>query len=72
MLHKSCEGITGASQAWLDYYYTAAMENGSDLVGVYYQEGTGDYWGYNFNLESDGDKYNKYFLRSVTVTELAK
>lgn len=31
-----------------------------------------NYWGYNFNLESDGDKYNKYFLQSVTVTKLAK
>jgi hypothetical protein len=31
-----------------------------------------NYWGYNFNLESDGDKYNRYFLRSVTVTKLAK
>lgn len=31
-----------------------------------------NYWGYNFNLESDGDKYNKYFLQSVTVTKLGK
>ncbi|QEL16270.1 glycoside hydrolase family protein [Limnoglobus roseus] len=31
-----------------------------------------NYWGFNFNLESDGDKYNKYFLQSVTVTKLAK
>ena len=31
-----------------------------------------NYWGFNFNLESDGDKYSKYFLRSVTVTKLAK
>lgn len=30
------------------------------------------YWGYNFVLESDGDKYNKYFLQSVTVTKLAR
>ena len=29
-------------------------------------------WGFNFNLESDGDKHNKYFLRSVTVTKIAK
>ena len=29
-------------------------------------------WGYNFALESDGNQYNKYYLRSVTVTKLAK
>ena len=26
-----------------------------------------NYWGYNFTLESDGNKYNKYLLQSVTV-----
>jgi hypothetical protein len=31
-----------------------------------------NYWGYNFNLESDGNQYNKYFLQSVTVTKLNK
>jgi hypothetical protein len=31
-----------------------------------------NYWGFNFNLESDGDKYNKYFIKSVTVTKLAR
>ncbi len=30
------------------------------------------YWGYNFALESDGNKFNKYFLQSVTVKKLAK
>src|SRR5206468_500096 len=30
------------------------------------------YWGFNFNLESDGDKFNKYFIQSVTVTKLPK
>ncbi len=29
-------------------------------------------WGYNFSLDSDGDQYNKYFIRSVTVTKLDK
>ncbi len=27
-------------------------------------------WSYNFALESDGNQYNKYYLRSVTVTKL--
>ncbi len=27
------------------------------------------YWGYNFSLVSDGDKYNKYYIQSVTVTK---
>ena len=26
-----------------------------------------NYWGYNFALESDGAKFNKYYLQSVTV-----
>ncbi len=30
------------------------------------------YWGYNFALESDGSKFNKYYLQSVTVTKLPK
>lgn len=28
-----------------------------------------NYWGFNFSLESDGNQYNKYFIRSVTVTK---
>jgi hypothetical protein len=31
-----------------------------------------NYWGYNFALESDGPKFAKYYLQSVTVTKLAK
>jgi polysaccharide biosynthesis protein PslG len=31
-----------------------------------------NYWGYNFNLESDGNKFNKYYIQSVTVTKLDK
>jgi hypothetical protein len=31
-----------------------------------------NYWGYNFSLVSDGDVFNKYYLRSVTVRKLAK
>lgn len=31
-----------------------------------------NYWGYNFILESDGNKYNKYYIQSVTVKKLAK
>jgi len=29
-----------------------------------------NYWGYNFALVSDGPKYAKYYLQSVTVTKL--
>jgi polysaccharide biosynthesis protein PslG len=29
-----------------------------------------NYWGYNFSLVSDGNQYNKYYLRSITVTKL--
>ncbi len=28
-----------------------------------------NYWGYNFSLVSDGDKFNRYYLQSVTVTK---
>ncbi|WP_425614385.1 hypothetical protein NA78x_004252 [Anatilimnocola sp. NA78] len=28
-----------------------------------------NYWGFNFNLESDGNKFNKYLIQSVTVTK---
>jgi hypothetical protein len=30
-----------------------------------------NYWGFNFSLNSDGDKFNHYFIQSVTVTKLA-
>ncbi len=29
-----------------------------------------NYWGFNFLLESDGDQYNKYLIRRVTVRKL--
>lgn len=29
-----------------------------------------NYWGYNFSLVSDGNKFNKYLIQSVTVTKL--
>jgi hypothetical protein len=29
-------------------------------------------WGFNFSLESDGNKFNKYYIRSVTLTKLDK
>ena len=29
-----------------------------------------NYWGYNFVLESDGDKFNQYLIRSVKVRKL--
>jgi len=31
-----------------------------------------NYWGYNFSLDSDGPKFSKYYLQSVTVTKLPK
>lgn len=30
------------------------------------------YWGYNFSLVSDGNVYNKYYLRSVSVRKLSR
>jgi len=29
-----------------------------------------NYWGYKFILESDAHKYDKYYIRSVTVKKL--
>lgn len=31
-----------------------------------------NYWGYNFSLNSDGNRYNKYLIQSVTVRKLNK
>jgi len=31
-----------------------------------------NFWGYNFSFNSDGNKFNKYYIQSVTVTKLAK
>ena len=29
-------------------------------------------WGYNFSLNSDGPKFSKYYIKSVTVTKLGE
>ncbi len=29
-----------------------------------------NFWGYNFSFNSDGNKFNKYYIQSVTVTKL--
>jgi hypothetical protein len=29
-----------------------------------------NFWGYNFALNSDGNQYNSYFIKSVTLTKL--
>ena len=29
-----------------------------------------NFWGFNFSFNSDGDKLNKYYIQSVTVTKL--
>ena len=29
-----------------------------------------NFWGFNFSFNSDGDKFNKYYIQSVTVTKL--
>ena len=29
-----------------------------------------NYWGFNFSFNSDGNKLNKYYIQSVTVTKL--
>ena len=31
-----------------------------------------NFWGFNFSLNSDGNKFNNYYIQSVTVTKLAK
>ena len=31
-----------------------------------------NFWGFNFAFNSDGDKFNRYYIQSVTVTKLAK
>ena len=31
-----------------------------------------NYWGYNFALESDGNTFNRYYLKSVEVRKLGK
>ena len=31
-----------------------------------------NYWGFNFLLESDGNQYNKYFIRRIVVRKLVQ
>ncbi|MFZ2491490.1 MAG: PKD domain-containing protein, partial [Thermoanaerobaculia bacterium] len=45
--HSTCDAIQGASQAWLDFYLTAEMDD-SEAIGVYYLAADGYIYGYNF------------------------
>lgn len=48
MLHTACEGLAGASAAWLDVWLTAALD-GSDGLTFYYQsDSDGKQYGYSF------------------------
>ncbi len=49
MTHRNCEGISGASQAWLDVFVKMSTEINADGVGFYYRDPTGDGWGYAFS-----------------------
>lgn len=31
-----------------------------------------NFWGFNFSFNSDGDKFNKYYIQSVTVTKVGE
>ncbi len=45
--HSTCESIGGASQAWLDFYFTADMDN-SDRLAAMYVGSDGYAYGYEF------------------------
>ncbi|HXG59190.1 MAG TPA: PKD domain-containing protein [Thermoanaerobaculia bacterium] len=49
MTHKSCEGVAGASQAWVDTWIHVASESGEDTLGFYYADGSGNGYGYAFS-----------------------
>lgn len=49
MMHKNCEAIQGASQAWLDSYILLATESGGDTLGFYYAGADGLGYGYEFS-----------------------
>jgi len=47
--HKSCEALSGASQAWLDYWMSASFTNSADTIGVgYIPTGQTGWYGYLF------------------------
>ncbi len=49
MTHNSCEGLAGASQAWLDAWIHVATESGHDTLGFYYDDAGGNGYGYAFS-----------------------
>ncbi len=52
MAHKNCEGIQGASQAWLDAYIHLGSELNVDTLGFYYEDANGKGYGYAFSGSS--------------------
>lgn len=48
MATSSCVNIAGASQAWLDLWATGETEECCDYLALYFDDGTGHYWGYGY------------------------
>jgi Beta-galactosidase len=67
LIYESTTGLKGAKPGWYTvpdnktWHTTRWRIDDAQFV---------NYWGYNFSLSSDGDKFNKYYLQSVTVTKL--
>jgi PKD repeat protein len=49
MRHKGCEGIQGASTAWLDAWIHIDTESGGDALAFYYADPAGKRHGYAFS-----------------------
>jgi hypothetical protein len=66
LVYESTSGFKAAKSGW----YT--VPNNKEWHTVKWQVDDAqfvNYWGYNFSFVSDGDKFNKYYLQSVTVTK---
>ena len=64
LVYESTNGFKTASRGW---YTIPDNKQWHTVTWTIDDPQFVNYWGYNFNLESDGNKFNKYLIQSVTV-----
>ena len=68
MIYESTDGFKTAKPGW---YTVPDNKKWHTITWKIDDPQFVNYWGFNFNLESDGNQFNKYLIQSVTVTKLA-
>lgn len=66
LIYESTDGFKTAKPGW---YTVPDNKKWHTITWTIDDPQFVNYWGFNFNLESDGNQFNKYLIQSVTVTK---